>query len=244
MEIVDVGLMEYNAAWRRQLELHAEVVREARPEGVLMFVEHPAVVTIGRRIGSERHLLVDAETLKARGVSLVETDRGGDITFHGPGQLVVYPIIPLNRYNLGLHGYMRMLEGAIIAALASFGVIGRREADAAGVWVDVPCDGREAIGSGGAADMADAPGLIPRSAKICALGIKVKRWVTLHGAALNVTTDLSFFGLINPCGLGRPVTSLKALLNDGAPGMPAARDAVARHLTAALAQRRGSGSTF
>jgi len=141
-------------------------------------------------------------------VEVVETDRGGDITFHGPGQLVAYPIIPLNMYNFNLHSYMRFLEETVIQTLAEFGVRAVRDPSpkpATGVWVASPSDHR--------------PLTTDHFAKICALGIKVRRWITLHGIALNVTTDLSFFTLINPCGLSRPVTSMQKLLPNNCPPM-------------------------
>ncbi len=201
--IVDAGLLDYNAAWQLQLDLHAKVLSGELPGGAVMLVEHPPVITIGRHPGAAEHLLAAPDYLKQRGVQVVATDRGGDITFHGPGQLVIYPILPLNDHRLGLHAYLRLLEETIIGTLALFGVAGQRECGATGVWVPVDS------------------GL----AKICAIGVKLKRWTTLHGAALNVTTDLSYFALINPCGLGRPVTSLVAILGQ-APPMEAVKTAV------------------
>ncbi|HMD53231.1 MAG TPA: lipoyl(octanoyl) transferase LipB, partial [Phycisphaerae bacterium] len=186
------------------------------PAGVLLFVEHPPVITIGRRPGSEVHLLADAELLKTRGVSLIQSDRGGDVTFHGPGQLVAYPILPLNDYHMGLHDYMRFLEQSVIDGLYDFGIRGHREEGATGVWVDSHRDGLE------------------RRAKICAFGVKLRKWISLHGLALNVTTDLSFFDLINPCGLGRPVTSLAIELGEKCPAMPEVKNALANVITAKL----------
>jgi lipoyl(octanoyl) transferase len=128
-----------------------------------------------------------------------ETDRGGDITYHGPGQLVAYPILDLNHLNLRLHEYMRLLEGVVIEACATWGVEGHRDEGATGVWVR----GEEG-----------------QSAKVCAMGVRVRRWVSMHGLAINVSTDLNHFDLIVACGLaGRSVTSLKALLGEAAPGM-------------------------
>ncbi len=211
LEVVDAGIMDYRAAWDMQLTLHQQVVDGTRPAGVLMLVEHPAVITIGRRPNAAAHLLAAAEMLAQRGVQVVETDRGGDITFHGPGQLVAYPIIPLNNYNLNLHAYMRAMEDAVIGTLATYGVTGERLCGATGVWVQ----------------QRGADEVPPTLAKVCAMGIKLRRWITLHGLALNVTTDLTYFDLINPCGLGRPVTSLQTILGAACPTMVA----VKMHLT-------------
>ena len=205
----DAGIMPYRPAWDLQLDLHAQVLAGKYPNGVLMLVEHPPVVTIGRHPGAARHLLAPPKLLEARGVEVVETDRGGDITFHGPGQLVAYPVIPLNAYGLNLHTYMRLLESVVIETLATWGIEGRRSEGATGVWVH---DGNEVAADG--------------LAKVCAMGIKVRRWVTFHGIALNVMTDLSYFQLINPCGLSRPVTSLEKLLGERAPSMAEVKERV------------------
>ena len=211
---LDVGIMGYQAAWDLQLHLHQRVLSGELAAGILMLVEHPPTITIGRRPDARRHLLASPAMLSARHVEVVETDRGGDITFHGPGQLVVYPIIPLNSYNLKLHDYMRLLEQVVIDVLALFSVTGQRSPGATGVWV---------TGAG-----TSTP------AKVCAMGIKLRRWVSLHGLALNITTDLSFFELINPCGLGRPVTSLKVLLGDRTPTMSQVKMAVVDRFRTAL----------
>lgn len=198
-----------------QLAFLEEVAAGRYPNGVLMLVEHPPVITLGRRPGSPRHLLAPAGLLAARGVEVVETDRGGDITFHGPGQLVAYPILPLNRYGLNLHGYLRLLEEVMIGALGRFGIAAFRDPapqPATGVWAG----GRE------------------NPAKIAAIGIKVRRWITFHGTALNVSTDLSFFGLINPCGLSRPVTSMREILGEKTPEMGEVKGAVADAFESAL----------
>lgn len=205
----DAGIMPYRPAWDLQLDLHAQVLGGKYPHGALMLVEHPPVITIGRHPGAARHLLAPPRLLEARGVEVAETDRGGDITFHGPGQLVAYPIIPLNTYGLNLHSYMRLLESVVIETLATWGIEGQRSEGATGVWVH---DGNQTAADG--------------LAKICAMGIKVRRWVTFHGIALNVTTDLAHFQLINPCGLSRPVTSLEKLLGETAPTMGEVKDRV------------------
>jgi lipoate-protein ligase B len=222
LHIVDSGVMAYRPAWDLQLKLHEQVLGGEFGAGALMLVEHLPVVTIGRRADAQNNLLASPKMLAARGVEVVETDRGGDITFHGPGQLVAYPIVPLNTYNFNLHSYMRFLEEAVIRTVGEFGVEAVRDPSpkpATGVWVRDP-------------GAKSADGL----AKICALGIKVRRWVTLHGIALNVSTDLSFFQLINPCGLSRPVTSMQRLLGERTPGMGEVKGAFVRSVEGLLAE--------
>lgn len=204
VEVIDLGRMPYRAAWDEQRRHHAEVLaarERGEPEiGRILFVEHDPVITVTRRPGAIGHLLASPELLARHGVELVETDRGGDITYHGPGQLVCYPVIDLRLLHLRLHEYMRLLEQAVIDTIARFGVAGERDPSATGVWV-----------RGG-------EGTSPQ--KICAMGVRVSRWISMHGFALNVTTNLDHFGLIVPCGLaGRGVTSLGALLGDACPPM-------------------------
>jgi len=151
-------------------------------------------------------------------VELVETDRGGDITFHGPGQLVAYPILNLNTYHLNLHGYMRLLETVVMETVGGYGIESTRVEGSTGVWVDVEKSGVSNQKSEGGAEIECTCANHPYS-KICAIGVKIRRWTTLHGLALNVTTDMSFFELINPCGLGKPVTSMQRLLGEKTPGM-------------------------
>ncbi len=213
---VDLGVMDYRAAWDVQLQWHETVLNGSCPGGVLLIVEHPPVITIGRHPGASEHLLADARMLAGRGVTVESTDRGGDITFHGPGQLVLYPIVPLNYYNLRIHDYMRLLEEAVIQTLTPLHLSATREAGATGVWLKSTRGGPDGL------------------AKICAIGIKLRRWITLHGLALNVTTDLSFFELINPCGLSRPVTSLHAELGERCPTMEHVKIRVISNLSALL----------
>ena len=220
---VDLGHCAYREAWERQLAFHQRVLDGEFPRGLIILVEHPPVVTFGRRPGSADHLLADAITLSNRGVEVVQSDRGGDITFHGPGQLVVYPIIPLRRYNLGLLEYMRLLEQVVIDAVRPFGIKGVRDACATGVWVDT-AEPRESTQSECSPEVSGAPmqhceGRTPHLKKLCAMGVKLRRWISLHGLALNITTDLTYFDLINPCGLSRPVTSMRALLGERCPAM-------------------------
>ena len=217
LHVVDAGLLPYRPAWDLQLQLHDQVLMGAHAAGILMLVEHPPVITLGRRPDAQKHLLASSKALAARGVEVVETDRGGDITFHGPGQLVAYPIIPLNTYKFNLHSYMRFLEETVIQTLAEFGVRAVRDPSpkpATGVWVDTSAEAKGLRTESGGFSQSSS------LAKICALGIKVRHWITLHGIALNVTTDLSFFSLINPCGLSRPVTSMQKLLDSKCPAMP------------------------
>ncbi len=216
LRVIDLGRMGYREAYALQCA-HLEEVLAARAAGTpewgrVLVVEHEPVITVSRRNGAAAHLVATAAQLSEAGVAVEETDRGGDITYHGPGQLVVYPILDLNSLMLGLHDYMRLLEQAVIDACAVFGVEGRRDPEATGVWVD-----HHGIPS-----------------KIAAMGVRVRRWVSMHGLALNVEPDLSHFRLIVPCGLaGRPVTSLREVLGDRSPTMSETKTA----LVAALQQR-------
>jgi lipoyl(octanoyl) transferase len=213
-EVVDLGRMRYRDALAVQREWLEKMLAErevpgARRAGVILLVEHdPPVITMTPRAGV--NLLASREWLGERGIEVEETDRGGDITYHGPGQLVVYPILDLNLLKLRLHEYMRLLEAAVIETCGHFGVKAGRDVCATGVWVQ----GAQAA-SNGAASCGESTG-----AKICAMGVRVRRWVSMHGLALNVTTDLSHFGYIVPCGLtGRPVTSLEKELGERCPGI-------------------------
>ena len=204
--------MDYRQAWAVQEAIHAEVA-EGGPERLLL-VEHPDVITFGRRGPVAEHLLASKQSLEQLGVQVVESARGGDVTYHGPGQLVVYPIIRLNDHSLSVGGYVRLLENSVIAALAELGVKAERRDGAVGIWT---------VDNG-------------KPAKICAIGVRIRRGVSLHGLALNVRTDLSRFNLIVPCGLhGANVTSLQKLLGDKAPSMPEVKNAVVRALRDSLA---------
>jgi len=213
--IHDLGTIAYRDAWALQEAAHAEVVDGA--EERILLVEHPPVITFGRRPGVDRNVVAPPERLQSRGVEIVPSDRGGDVTFHGPGQLVAYPVVRLIDHALSVGGYVRALEHAVIQCLADLGVAARKDDCAVGVWVD------------------DGSGTL---AKICAIGVRVRHGTTLHGLALNVTTDLSFFDLIIPCGLvGRPVTSLEKLLGLKSPSMPQVKQALGERLVAALGGR-------
>ena len=211
MDVVDLGRLPYRAAWAAQESAHADVLGGGA-ERVLL-VEHPPTVTVGRRPSGRQHLLVDPEHLAGLGVDFVESDRGGDVTYHGPGQLVAYPILRLADHGFTVSSYVHWLERAVVDALADLGLPAHADPAAVGVWTD-----------------ADPP------AKVCAIGVRIRRGVTLHGLALNVTTDLAGFGLIVPCGLaGRPVTSLRQELGDRGPTIVAAAAALVGRMRAGLA---------
>lgn len=204
--IQDLGVMAYNDAWRTQQEIHAQVVAGGMER--ILFVEHPPVVTLGRRPNVARHLLADETQLAKVGVELVQSDRGGDITFHGPGQLVAYPIIRLTDRGLSVGRYVKCLEDAVLDTLVAFGIDATLDRSAIGVWTE--------------------------RGKICALGTRIRRGVSMHGLALNVTTDLSYFSLIVPCGLsGKAVTSMAELCSP-VPSMEQVRDRLGAHLVARL----------
>jgi lipoate-protein ligase B len=180
--VLDLGSRSYREVWDLQHRLH-EAVREGREPDTWIVVEHTPVVTLGRQAKRENVLLSDAQ-LSSRGIDLIEIERGGDVTYHGPGQLVVYPIMKLERFR-EVVPLVRKLEGAVIAACAAFGVAGERWSAHAGVWV-----GRN---------------------QICAVGLAIQRMVSLHGIALNVSNPLDYDRIINPCGLvDRGITSLSA----------------------------------
>lgn len=188
--------MPYLQAWKLQESVHERVL--AGDEETLILVEHPPVITFGRRPGREKNLLADEQSLASLGVELVQSDRGGDVTFHGPGQIVAYPIIRLADHGLSVGGFVHTLEKIVIDTLQEFGITGQADPSAIGVWVH---DGAEL-------------------AKICALGVRIRRGVSLHGIALNVETDLNYFKLIVPCGLtGRKVTSLRNVLGERCPAI-------------------------
>ena len=200
--------MPYAETLEYQRSLLAQVLESRKngpPKGFLLLLEHtPAVVTVTRRPDAASHVLASKELLAKHGIEQVETDRGGDVTYHGPGQLVVYPIIDLNLLGLRIHGYVRLLEQVAIDTCAHFGVVADRDSSATGVWV------------GRTADMPEGTG----GRKIAALGVRVSRWISMHGLALNVEPNLNHYQLIVPCGLhGRGVTSLAAEHGSQSPTM-------------------------
>ncbi len=190
LSVCELGTLAYAEALELQRAVARGRISGAFEEDLLLLVEHPPVVTLGRS-SKEKHLLASAELLAARGVELHEVERGGDVTFHGPGQLVGYPIIDLKRHRQDLHWYLRQVEEALIRALAPMGIEGARSAGYTGVW------------TGGR--------------KIASIGVHARDWVTWHGFALNVTTDLDWFDLIVPCGIDAvTMTSIAAELERGA----------------------------
>ncbi|MCX6307630.1 MAG: lipoyl(octanoyl) transferase LipB [Bacteroidia bacterium] len=192
MECINWGIVEYAEAWNRQTELfnarvEAKKTNNELPDLVVL-CEHPHVYTLGKS-GVMENLLASNQMLIDRGVSFFKTDRGGDITYHGPGQIVGYPIFDLEHFKIGLRQYLYNIEEAVILFLKEFNVKGERMEGATGVWIDV-----------------DVPG---KTRKICAMGVKSSHYVTMHGLALNINTDLSFYQMINPCGFtNKGVTSL------------------------------------
>jgi lipoyl(octanoyl) transferase len=213
MIVEDLGRMAYRQAWARQEQAHAEVLGGA--EERLLLVEHPPVITLGRRPGVAKNLLAPEDQLAKMGVELVQSDRGGDITFHGPGQIVAYPIVRLMDHTLSVGGYVHRLEDTVIAALADVGVAAQRDPSAVGVWTQH--DGA--------------------SRKICALGVRIRRGVSMHGIALNVTTDLRYFELIVPCGLAsRGVTSVEQVLGAACPPVERVKEMLAARLVSAFAE--------
>ena len=193
-EYVDWGLTPYAEAYEKQKTLFDTAIkRKIAHEPVrntLIFCEHPHVITLGKH-GSDANLLFPEEVLKKKQIEVFRVDRGGDITYHGPGQLVGYPILDLESFRIGLKEYIYRIEEAIIDLLAEYNIKGERLAGATGVWIE-------------------------KARKICAIGVKSSRYVTMHGFALNVSTDLNYFNLINPCGFkDKGVTSMEKELNRG-----------------------------
>jgi lipoyl(octanoyl) transferase len=201
VEYKDIGYRDYKETWDYQTELFDKLVSLKRsvvgdsvpPDqsvpGTLIFVEHPHVYTLGKS-GSENNLLIDYIQLKARDASFYRIDRGGDITYHGPGQIVGYPIFDLDAVNIGLKEYIYRLEEAIIQTVAEFGLKASRLEGGTGVWLDPEVGGK--------------------ARKICAIGVRASRYVTMHGFAFNVNTSLEYFNFINPCGFtDKGVTSLE-----------------------------------
>lgn len=196
----DIGLKDYKETWDYQVGIFTDLVVSKKavtteantgsktPPGTLIFVEHPHVYTLGKS-GSENNLLIDYLQLQASDATFYKIDRGGDITYHGPGQIVGYPIFDLDALKLGLRDYIHKLEEAIIRTVGAFGIEASRLDGGTGVWLEPQIEGR--------------------ARKICAIGVKVSRYVTMHGFAFNVNTDLSYFNNINPCGFkDKGVTSL------------------------------------
>ena len=247
----DLGQMDYKACWDLQQTLFDSLTARKRPAadtvrnatgteasaadaaretdgaaipaedaGTILLVEHPPVYTLGKS-GRAENLLIPKAALEAMGAKFFHIDRGGDITFHGPGQLVCYPILDLERIGIGLREYIEALEEAVIRTVAEYGIAAGRIAGASGVWID--------------------PGKA-RPRKICAIGVRSSRYVTMHGFALNVTTDLEWFSRINPCGFtDRGVTSIVAETGLQ-PSIQEVKQLIIRELTTALQCEITSGS--
>ncbi len=194
----NLGLVDYKEAWDLQESLFAETIalKIARRNGEtdeptknrILFCQHPHVYTLGKS-GNENHFLLNEKTLALHHATYYKINRGGDITYHGPGQLVVYPILDLDYFFSDIHKYLRYLEEAVIQTIATYGVVGERMDGLTGVWIEPNT---------------------PRERKICAFGVKCSRWVTMHGIGFNINTDLTYFNHIIPCGIeDKSVTSLQ-----------------------------------
>ncbi|MGN6399221.1 MAG: lipoyl(octanoyl) transferase LipB [Flavisolibacter sp.] len=203
VEFRDLGEMEYKQAWDYQetlLQENLKIKKEAQGKeaipnfklqtsNYLLFVEHPPVYTLGKS-GKIEHVLINEKERNEKGIQFFHTNRGGDITFHGPAQIVGYPILDLEKFYTDIGRYLRELEEVIILTLAEYGIIAGRSAGETGVWIDALTKGKER--------------------KICAMGVRCSRWITMHGFALNVNTELSYFNGIVPCGIqNKKVTSMK-----------------------------------
>lgn len=198
VHVRDLGLIDYKEAWDYQEHLFKQIIdikienrkntADVQTPNYVLFCEHPHVYTLGKS-GNESNLLLNEEMLKTHEAAYYKINRGGDITYHGPGQLVVYPILDLDNFFTDIHKYMRFLEETVIQTLAHYGVKGERFEGMTGVWLEPET---------------------PRARKICALGVKSSRWVTMHGIGFNVNSDLSYFKHIIPCGIDdKAVTSLE-----------------------------------
>ena len=202
IKFIDLGLMDYKEAWDYQQNLFDEIVEikkqnrknntDIKTPNYFLFVEHPHVYTLGKS-GDQSNLLIDKSQLKNKKASFYKINRGGDITYHGPGQIVGYPILDLENFFTDIHKYLRFLEESVIMTLDNFGIQAERNDGKTGVWLDVNT---------------------PFPKKICAMGVRASRWVTMHGFALNVNVELDYFNNIIPCGLtDNIVTSMNNELN-------------------------------
>lgn len=236
VKYIDLGLIDYKEAWDFQEELFQAVIdvkranRKREQEGLaleetqskLIFCEHPHVFTLGKS-GHLSHLLVNEEQLAAKGASFYKINRGGDITYHGPGQLVGYPIFDLDNFFTDIHKYLRFLEEAVILTLTEYGIESGRINGSTGVWLDWNN---------------------PKARKICALGVRSSRWVTMHGFAFNVNSDLDYFTNIIPCGItDKAVTSLDIEL--GRPvDMKEVQEKMKKHLAALFEMELIEGTKY
>lgn len=201
VQFQDLGLMDYKQCWDLQEQLFEATIqqkifnrnlpaeKQVLTQNHLLFVEHPHVYTLGKS-GDEKHLLLSETALKEKEATYYKINRGGDITYHGPGQLVAYPILDLDHFFTDIHKYLRLLEETIILTLAEYGIVAGRSKGETGVWLD-----------------ADVPG---KARKICAMGVRCSRWVTMHGWGFNVNSNLNYFNNIVPCGIvDKSVTSMQ-----------------------------------
>lgn len=221
IQLQELGLREYRDAWDYQEQLFREIldlkIRNRREDlqvptpNYLLLVEHPHVYTLGKS-GDLSHLLLDETQLKARNAQFYKSNRGGDITYHGPGQVVGYPVMDLENFFTDIHKYLRFLEEVIILTLQEYGLDAQRSKGETGVWLDVDT---------------------PYARKICAMGVKASRWVTMHGFALNVNTDLGYFDHIIPCGIrGKAVTSLNVELGQREVSMAEVQQKILKYFAA------------
>lgn len=228
--IQDLGFRDYKETWDYQEELFQEILQikiRNRREGTAMptpnhflFVEHPHVYTLGKS-GDISNLLVSEEILAQKGAAFYKINRGGDITYHGPGQIVGYPILDLDNFFTDIHKYLRLLEEMIILTLAEYGLKGERSPGETGVWLDVGT---------------------PFARKICAMGVRASRWVTMHGFAFNINADLSYFDLMIPCGIkGKGVTSLNVELGKAEVSMEEVRKKLMVHFSQLFEARLSQG---
>ncbi len=216
----DLGFKDYKETWDYQESLFKDIVdtkiRNRREDAGLetpnhfLFVEHPHVYTLGKS-GDINNLLVDEKALEAKGATFYKINRGGDITYHGPGQVVGYPILDLDNFFTDIHKYLRLLEEMVILTLREYGLKAERSEGETGVWLDVGT---------------------PFARKICAMGVRASRWVTMHGFALNVNADLGYFDLMIPCGIkDKAVTSLNVELGQKEVDMEEVKQKLLKHFT-------------
>ncbi|MDX1772474.1 lipoyl(octanoyl) transferase [Oceanihabitans sediminis] len=221
IELQDLGLKDYKETWDYQESLFQSIVdakiKNRREESTtptknyFLLVEHPHVYTLGKS-GDMSNLLINEEQLTEKGASFYKVNRGGDITYHGPGQIVGYPILDLDNFFTDIHKYLRLLEEMIILTLAEYGVEAERSPGETGVWLDVGT---------------------PFARKICAMGVRASRWVTMHGFALNVNADLGYFDNMIPCGIrGKAVTSLNVELGKKEVNEEEVKEKLLKHFTA------------
>ena len=220
IKLIDLGLKDYKETWNEQEVLFQETIdlkienrknnTTLKTPNYFLFVEHPHVYTLGKS-GDMNNLLLNETQLKAKGATFYKINRGGDITYHGPGQIVGYPILDLDNFFTDIHKYLRFLEEVVILTLDEYGIKAGRSAGETGVWLGVGT---------------------PFARKICALGVRTSRWVTMHGFALNVNTNLGYFDNIIPCGIkGKSVTSMEAELNAKIP-MDEVKTKILKHFSA------------